>query len=284
MPIDFCSLAATDEPLIGTAKHNHAHFILGMPKKDWGPKLAKMDGPAGDFARLIASLDDKVIFTLKNCPPEETGTIWVMPHKLRFDGLTADDFPELVEQTLNGDIKFPHQPLDVDKLIFVCTHGLRDACCAKHGTEFLARLREEAPEHITVWESSHLGGHRFAAVVVAYPGARWYGRLIPDDAPALINAVQQNTVLLDHYRGNAGLPPALQVAERWGLANLNNGGDLNLLNPFIEGHRAQVEVWIGSQKMALTLEGQPHDFRANCADDNLSERILWQVTHTETIA
>jgi (2Fe-2S) ferredoxin len=240
-----------------------------------------MDGPAGDFARIIKQVDDEAIFTLKNCDPEETGIIWLMPHKLRFDGLTPQDYAELVNQTLNGEISIPGQPLEVDKLIFVCTHGLRDACCAKFGTVTLARLRELAPENFTVWESSHLGGHRFAGVMVVYPGARWYGRMRPDDIPALIESVQNDTVLIEHFRGSAGLPPALQVAEAWGLAHVN-GGELHLLNPLIDGNRAQVEVWISkngqSGKTALTLEAHTHEYLANCGDDFLSARLLWQIT------
>jgi (2Fe-2S) ferredoxin len=280
--IVFCSLAAitADEPLIGSAKHNHAHFIMSLPKVDWGPKLAAMDGPAGDFARIIAA-EDEAIFTLKNCPPEETGTIWLMPHGLRFDGLGPADYADLVNQTLNGEISMPSQPMNIEKLIFVCTHGLRDACCAKFGTVTLARLLELAPDDITVWESSHLGGHRFAGVMVVYPGARWYGRMTPDDIPALIESVQNDTVLLDHYRGNAGLPAPLQIAECWGLDH--HGGNVHLLNPMISGNHAQVEVWHDGQSSKITLQGHPHSFRANCSDEKIGERLLWQIVQAEAV-
>jgi hypothetical protein len=286
---NLCTLTAdaADEPLIGSAKHNTAHFVLGLPKGQWGSKLAAMDGPAGVFARIIKDLDDEALFTLKNCPPEETGTVWLMPHQLRFDGLTPEEYPALVNQTLNGEITLPSTPMEIDKLIFVCSHGLRDACCAKFGGQTLARLQELAPPNFTIWESSHLGGHRFAGVVVTYPGARWYGRMTPDDVPALIDSVQNDTVLLNHYRGNASLPAPLQVAESWGLERLN-GGALHLLNPVIDESHAQVEVWItengDAHKTALTLHGHTHGFIANCGDETLSERMLWHITEAQPVS
>ena len=46
-------------------------------------------------------------------------------------------------------------------LFLVCTHGRRDACCARFGLPVYQALRSELGE--AIWQCSHVGGHRFAA-------------------------------------------------------------------------------------------------------------------------
>jgi hypothetical protein len=100
--------------------------------------------------------------------------------------------------------------------ILVCTDGKHDRCCATHGREMYEALRARAaahPSRIEVAESSHLGGHRFAANCIVLPEARMYGRLRPEDAPAFIASIEEERVYLSRYRGRLGLGEAQQVAE-----------------------------------------------------------------------
>ncbi len=53
-------------------------------------------------------------------------------------------------------------------LLLVCTHGKHDRCCARYGRPLHHALDEQA-EDGWVWQSSHVGGDRFAGNVVVLP-------------------------------------------------------------------------------------------------------------------
>jgi hypothetical protein len=73
-----------------------------------------------------------------------------------------------------------------EPLFLTCTHGRRDKCCARYGLPVYEGLAQYAGAD--VWQSSHLGGHRLAANLVALPPGSHHGRVTPDSAAALIDA------------------------------------------------------------------------------------------------
>ncbi len=99
----------------------------------------------------------------------------------------------------------------VDRLWAVCTHGRRDACCALHGRHLAAAMAEAEPG--LVWETTHLGGHRFAPTLLALPDGLVYGRVGPERVDEVVNAQRERRVVPDLLRGRAALPAATQVAE-----------------------------------------------------------------------
>jgi hypothetical protein len=64
-----------------------------------------------------------------------------------------------------------------------------------------------------VWQTSHVGGHRFAANLICLPDGIYCGRVRPDSAIDLIQGYQRRTLNLDYYRGRAHYPPEVQAAE-----------------------------------------------------------------------
>lgn len=99
----------------------------------------------------------------------------------------------------------------VDAALLVCTHGRREVCCAKFGRPVARALAARFGP--VVWETTHVGGDRFAANLVVLPAGAYYGRLDPDDAVRVAEAALGNRVALDRFRGSAGLPAAAQAAE-----------------------------------------------------------------------
>lgn len=95
-----------------------------------------------------------------------------------------------------------------DPLLLVCTNGRRDVCCALLGRPIAAALAERHGE--AVWESTHLGGHRFAPTAVLLPTGYAYGRL---DVAATDRLLSRPGVVTDGCRGRSTWPPAGQVAE-----------------------------------------------------------------------
>jgi hypothetical protein len=93
-------------------------------------------------------------------------------------------------------------------LLLVCAHGRRDVCCARLGGPLARRLARTYPAE--VWETTHVGGHRFAANLVILPHGLYYGPVAGSSAEAAIAAYQRGEVQLDRYRGRAGQPEEVQ--------------------------------------------------------------------------
>lgn len=96
-------------------------------------------------------------------------------------------------------------------LLLVCTHGRQDPCCARYGRP-VARALADA-HGAAVWETTHVGGDRYAANVVCLPDGTYHGGTDPASALAVAAAALCGRVDLDRYRGRAGQPAAAQSAE-----------------------------------------------------------------------
>lgn len=98
-------------------------------------------------------------------------------------------------------------------LLVVCTHGKRDRCCARYGRPLYDALCAAAPA-AEVWQSTHVGGDRFAGNVVSLPHGTYHGRVEPGDVPGLVAATAAGRVDLDRYRGRSAYSFPVQAAER----------------------------------------------------------------------
>jgi hypothetical protein len=110
-----------------------------------------------------------------------------------------------------------------EPVFLVCAHARRDACCARFGAPLAQALGARNPGQ--VWETTHVGGHRFAANLVLLPHGLYYGPVGVAEATAAIGAYAQGTVLARRYRGRAGQPKAVQQAE---YARLVRDGSLEV--------------------------------------------------------
>lgn len=99
-----------------------------------------------------------------------------------------------------------------EPLFLVCTHGKRDACCAEFGRPVLRALDAAGED---VWECTHIGGDRFAANLVCFPHAVYYGHLSASSALAATRAHRLGRVYLPNYRGRSGVLAPVQVAEHY---------------------------------------------------------------------
>jgi (2Fe-2S) ferredoxin len=98
-------------------------------------------------------------------------------------------------------------------LLLVCTHGKHDRCCARYGRPLYTALCEQADDE-WVWQSSHVGGDRFAGNVVVLPQGLYYGRVEPADAWALLEEHAAGRIHLERYRGRSCYRFREQAAER----------------------------------------------------------------------
>jgi hypothetical protein len=98
-------------------------------------------------------------------------------------------------------------------LFLVCTHGKHDRCCAKYGRPLYDAVREQVEDE-WVWQSTHVGGDRFAGNLVVLPEGCYYGRVEPSEAWPMIEAALDGRVHLPLYRGRSCHGFAAQAAER----------------------------------------------------------------------
>jgi hypothetical protein len=108
-----------------------------------------------------------------------------------------------------------------DPVMLVCTNGKRDQCCAERGRALALDLtqREAARDGvqssavIDVWESDHLGGHRFAPTAVVLPTGYVYGRLDAEGALAALDAARGGQVMAENARGRSTWSRPGQAAD-----------------------------------------------------------------------
>jgi hypothetical protein len=128
-------------------------------------------------------------------------------HRDAIDSAAAD--------TAGGDPRLPDGfatvPVD-DYPMLVCTQGRRDICCAQWGRPAAVALVEEFGAG-RVWETNHLGGHRFAANLVIPPSPLYHGQITPDGIVEVAHGLLADRLPLSTLRGRAGVPAAAQAAE-----------------------------------------------------------------------
>ena len=109
------------------------------------------------------------------------------------------------------DLATAGEPVD-HPLFLVCTHGKHDRCCARFGRPLYDAVREQVEEG-WVWQSSHLGGDRFAGNLVVLADGVYYGRVEPAEAWPVVEAALEGRVHLPLYRGRSCYGFAAQAAE-----------------------------------------------------------------------
>lgn len=140
----------------------------------------------------------------------------------------------------------------------VCTHARRDRCCAALGRPIADTLAAIDPEG--TWESSHLGGHRFAGTMLVLPHGLVYGNLDVAAAMRVVEAQRAGRVVTEHLRGRSRLPKVGQVAEvaareALGLEDIDavEVTDLPVTGPEPDGAPVQVVVAAGGRRVQVQV-------------------------------
>lgn len=118
---------------------------------------------------------------------------------------THEDLREVDLLTAGDPVSHP--------LFLVCTHGKHDPCCARHGRPLYEALRDEVDED-WVWQSTHVGGDRFAGNLVCLPEGLYYGRVDGGAALHVLDRHLARHIARDHYRGRSCHTFPVQAAER----------------------------------------------------------------------
>jgi hypothetical protein len=131
------------------------------------------------------------------------------PALYKFDLASYDDLLTLdIPAIAAGQIQ---AALSSDPLFLVCTNGRRDRSCAKYGVPVYDALIRQAGD--SVWQCSHVGGHRFAGNIVCLPQGISYGWVGPELAPSIVSEYRQQQIHLESYRGRSCYHEPVQAAE-----------------------------------------------------------------------
>lgn len=165
---------------------------------------------------------------------------------------------ELAEHEELRDLDPWEEATPIDEPLFVaCTHGKHDPCCARYGRPLFEALSDQLDSN-AVWQSTHVGGDRFAGNLVCLPHGVYYGRVDQDDVPSIVDEYLSGRLSLGHYRGRSCWPFQVQAAEREirtaeGLTGLD---DLRLAG--IEGSSDRwsiaFETKVGRRELAVAAE------------------------------
>lgn len=266
--------------MLGSAPHQRAYLLLDL-KKPWPRKVKECkDLPEGLSAALKQS-PIKVELLARPLPAH--GPRRASLYRRHRGATYRCDFefsPEALSQALSRE---PEQPAATE--IWVCTHGSRDACCARLGVPLLQKARELGYRAV---ECSHLGGHRFAPVIMAMPWWRCFGRLGAGELGPLLEALEAGQACPEFHRGLGVLPAHGQVleGELWkrfgselkGVKLLESEPDQPLMKAWFKNHTRVFQGQVEKSK----FEGIGSCRDIDCQLKGLSEYKLLSYAEVET--
>jgi len=135
----------------------------------------------------------------------------VDPVLIHFELQSYEDLLHLDLGSFLGDGALLAERRAEEPLILICTNARRDRCCGRLGAPVCREL--SGPESTFVWQTVHVGGHRFAANMVCLPHGVYYGRVEPARARSVVEDFQEGRLALDRFRGRSCYPPVAQAAE-----------------------------------------------------------------------
>ena len=195
-----CADLSSAEPLAGTTTVA-SRFLLIEHRGRWGRDAMDDTALSADASAHARTFDGRVLLIRRPGSNDSVPAAYVA-HVAAEGGtlrlLAGTDGG--VGTTLAGE------------LLLVCTHGRRDACCARLGVPLHDALVPHVDEG-RLWQSSHHGGHRFAANLLALPSGIQLGRVPPSEAAAVAAQLEIGRIPLDWYRGRTLDSPRCQAAD-----------------------------------------------------------------------
>ncbi len=209
-----------NEPMYATAAHAELWLMLEYNGR-WEPKAFENSELPAPVKTLLAHAADQLPrarIQLIRQPLHQNGLAFYFALARETNPVLyefhLDSYADLLALDLAGlyaenPIYTPN--LRTDPLFLVCTHGRRDKCCARYGMLVYEILAAQFGG--SVWQTTHVGGHRFAANLLCFPHGLSFGRIDPLRAETLVQHYRRGQILLDFFRGRACYPEPVQAAE-----------------------------------------------------------------------
>ena len=249
---EFCSIRSeqTGEHLIGSAPFTETYLVIETPepfgKVAFEESLIPVDVKIFLKEKLSGFPNARLLLGHGPHQPFPGGPRFFLARttdprpvlyefKLRsYEDLLQIDFQAILSNAPANAINQRKEPI-----YLVCTNGKRDPCCAKFGLPIFNEIKTLHPD--SVWQSSHMGGHRFGPLLLILPHGLVYGRLGTYDAREAVEAYSRGEVYLPRLRGRATYPQAAQVAEFF-IRQANDLLDLRALQ-LMDAHEIRPGQW-----------------------------------------
>jgi hypothetical protein len=255
----FCAdiSAATAEPLAATASRVD-HWLLveyrGLWNRDVLGGSQFSDRAKAALREQLDALPRSRLFFIRR--PERRAREGRMVYLARsseegsaLTGLEVGHVDELVGLDLTAQAAPVDQPL-----LVVCTHGKRDRCCARYGRTLYDRLREEADDD-WVWQSTHVGGDRFAGNLVCLPEGLYFGRVEARHVWPLLDEYLAGRIYLGRYRGRSCYSFPVQAAE-YAVREARDVTDLDAVR-LVSSQRVGPRSW--TVRFLVRSSGEVHE-------------------------
>ena len=269
--------SAINEPMLGTAPQVGLWVLLEV-RETWQPQNLE-DNSLPDIAKAwldevstrgtSAGLMPRIQFIRRRRRASEPLTLMTCLQGV----LRKQEFGDFAH-LMNVDVIDSDIPICNDILYLVCTHTKRDICCSREGLPTWQRL--DMLSQGRAWQTTHLGGHRFAPNVLALPSGRSYSRVRANEIDGFFSAIEEGRVPTRFLRGNSALPPDAQACEP---AILERGGTFLR----IEDDQVQFETQSGIQSIPVPKKTEMQ-ILAGCSEREwktvqIYESVGWRASH-----
>jgi hypothetical protein len=211
-----------DEQVVGTASIGESWLLLEYGHA-WGAQAFQESNLARKVKRhLSMSLKSVPRSRLLFIKQDQSATDYITLFVVRSGELDSSvikyeltDYEQLIDLDLTAALQgntLTGAKLWKDPLFLICTHGKRDKCCAKFGFSTYKLTRDFAGDK-SVWQSSHVGGDRFAANMICFPDGLFYARVTEETAPKIVSSYREGKLFLENLRGRACYTRPIQAAE-----------------------------------------------------------------------
>ncbi|MBW2212933.1 MAG: hypothetical protein JRF48_00615 [Deltaproteobacteria bacterium] len=189
MALSECSIASQEagESLAGTAVESVDRWLLLEVTAPWAPKALQSEVlPQSVRAQLTQWLQtprSRLQFIRRPGRPGKRSLFMVVStasDRRQASQVELDRYEDLLDVDIDALPTKPAAPT-----CLVCVHGRRDRCCGLHGSSVFRAIQSHG---VDVWQTSHLGGHRFAACALWLPDGLMYGRLRTEHVEDFVTA------------------------------------------------------------------------------------------------
>jgi len=242
-PCQYCSVTsqANGEDPIGTAVTAQQWLFIEVPmpwaKNPWAGELAELLEVFREIERQPGLWRDLRILAIA---PDKTDSTAgerhvffykkpggaVYEYAQRHYHLPPTQLCELVKALVitRSPEKFDAYLQPSSRALFVCTHTNYDLACGRFGTPLYRTLKKRYAKKaegidasvnaLSVWQTTHFGGHNFAPTLIDFPVGQFWGHLTPEVLDTLVYRRGEVAELQRFYRGWSGFEIWAQVAER----------------------------------------------------------------------
>lgn len=231
----YCSVLskANGEDPIGTAVRAQQWLMIEVPqpwaKNPWADQSALLalfeqierQPKLWKALRILAIAPDKThstkgdrhVFFYRQ--PKGAASAYAQQHY----HLPSDRLSELVQALILQPAEidcFAQYLQPSDRALFICTHTNYDLACGRFGTPLYRTLRKNyaQTDTLSVWQTTHFGGHNFAPTLIDFPLGQFWGHLEPEVLDTLIYRQGNVSDLQPYYRGWSGFSKWAQILER----------------------------------------------------------------------